>query len=95
MVKLPIIRSMMSVPGIRERFIEKARDIPADIILFDLEDSVATADKARAREIVKEVLPNFPKRGRMVFVRPNDLTTGLLEEDLEAVVQPGLDGIHL
>lgn len=95
MAKLPIIRSMMSVPGIRERFIEKARDIPADVILFDLEDSVAFADKPKAREIVRGVLPDFPKKGRMVFVRPNDLTTGLLEEDLDAIVQPGLDGIHL
>lgn len=86
---------MMSVPGIRERFIEKARDIPADIILFDLEDSVAFADKPKARGIVKDVLPTFPKKGRLIFVRPNDLTTGLLEEDLDAVVQPGLDGIHL
>jgi len=95
MAKLPIIRTMMSVPGIRERFIEKARDIPADVILFDLEDSVAFADKPRAREIVKGVLPEFPKKGRMIFVRPNDLSTGLLEEDLDAIVQPGLDGIHL
>lgn len=86
---------MMSVPGIRERFIEKAREIPADIILFDLEDSVAFADKPKARGIVKDVLPTFPKKGRLIFVRPNDLTTGLLEEDLDAVVQPGLDGIHL
>ncbi|MGK2966813.1 MAG: HpcH/HpaI aldolase/citrate lyase family protein [Tepidiformaceae bacterium] len=95
MARLPIIRSMMSVPGIRERFIEKAREIPADIILFDLEDSVAFADKPKARGIVKDVLPTFPKKGRLIFVRPNDLTTGLLEEDLDAVVQPGLDGIHL
>jgi citrate lyase subunit beta/citryl-CoA lyase len=95
MTRLPIIRSMMSVPGIRERFIEKAQDIPADIILFDLEDSVAWADKPKAREIVKDVIPGFPKKGRLVFVRPNDLTTGILEEDLDAVVRPGLDGIHL
>ncbi len=95
MVRLPIIRSIMSVPGIRERFIEKAQDIAADIILFDLEDSVAFADKPRARGMVKATLPNFPAKGRLIFVRPNDLSTGLLEQDLEAIVGPGLDGIHL
>jgi citrate lyase subunit beta/citryl-CoA lyase len=95
MLNLPIIRSMMSVPGIRERFIQKAEDIPADVILFDLEDSVGFAEKPQARAIVKGVIPTFPKKGRMVFVRPNDLTTGLLEDDLDAIVLPGLDGIHL
>lgn len=95
MTRPPIIRSIMSVPGIRERFIDKARDIPADIIVFDLEDSVAPADKPRARQMVRQVLPAFPPRGRLVFVRPNGLSTGLLEADLDAVVLPGLSGIHL
>ena len=46
-----ILRSMMSAPGIRERFIEKARAIPADILCFDLEDSVAWDDKPAARDL--------------------------------------------
>jgi citrate lyase subunit beta / citryl-CoA lyase len=92
---LPILRSILSVPGLRERFIEKARAVPADVILLDLEDSVPPARKAEARELVREVIPRFDKRSRLLFVRPNDLATGLLERDLDAVVQPGLDGIHL
>jgi citrate lyase subunit beta / citryl-CoA lyase len=90
-----IVRSILSVPGLRDRFIEKAASVPADIILFDLEDSVPPARKAEARERVRAALPNFDKRGRFVFVRPNDLATGLLELDLDAVVVPGIDGIHL
>ena len=86
---------MLSVPGLRERFIEKAQSVPADVILLDLEDSVPPARKLEARERVRAAIPRFDKRGRWLFVRPNDLSTGLLERDLEALVQPGLDGIHL
>lgn len=57
------IRSMLSVPGIRERFIDKAEQVRADAVLFDLEDSVAAADKAAARALVAARLPAFPKRG--------------------------------
>ena len=95
MHELPILRSMLSVPGLRERFIAKAAEIPADVILLDLEDSVPFASKAEARERVRAAIPEFDKRGRPLFVRPNDLATGLLEADLDAVVLPGLDGIHL
>ena len=91
----PVLRSMLSVPGIRERFIDKAKEIPADVILLDLEDSVAMADKAKARELVATVVPAFAKNGRLLYVRPNDLTSGLLEEDLAAIVGPALDGILL
>ena len=90
-----LIRSMLSVPGLRERFIENAQRVPADIILLDLEDSVPSARKREARELVQAALPKFVKGERRLFVRPNDLATGLLEADLDAVVQPQLDGIHL
>ena len=91
----PVLRSMLSVPGIRERFIDKAKGIPADVILLDLEDSVAMADKVKARELVATVVPAFAKNGRLLYVRPNDLTSGLLEEDLADIVGPALDGILL
>jgi citrate lyase subunit beta / citryl-CoA lyase len=90
-----ILRSILSVPGLRQRFIDKAADVPADVILLDLEDSVPSARKLEARERVRDAIPRFQKRGRRLFVRPNDLSTGLLEADLSAVVVPGLDGIHL
>ncbi len=90
-----ILRSILSVPGLRDRFIEKAARVPADVVLLDLEDSVPPARKAEARARIAGVVPGFDKRGRLLFVRPNDLATDLLELDLAAVVRPGLDGIHL
>ena len=90
-----MIRSILSVPGSSARFIAKAESVPADVIAFDLEDSVAPAEKAEARAAVARAVETFPKGRRQVYVRPNDLDSWLLEDDLAAVVRPGLDGIHL
>jgi citrate lyase subunit beta/citryl-CoA lyase len=73
----------------------KAEGVPADVIAFDLEDSVVPQEKAEARAAVAQAVGRFDKDGRLVYVRPNDLDSGLLEDDLAAVVGPGLDGIHL
>jgi citrate lyase subunit beta/citryl-CoA lyase len=91
----PLVRSILSVPGSSLRFIAKAESVPADVIAFDLEDSVAPQEKAKARAAVARAIDRFPKNGRLAYVRPNDLDSGLLEDDLAAVVRPGLDGIHL
>ncbi len=90
-----VMRSMLSVPGIRKRFIEKARAAEADVLCFDLEDSVAWDDKPAARDLLCRVLPDFPKRGRQVFVRINGYDTGLIEQELDAIVQTWLDGVSV
>ncbi len=90
-----VMRTMLSVPGIRERFIEKARGAPADVLCFDLEDSVAWDDKPTARALLARVLPEFPKRGRKIFVRTNGYDTGLIEQELDALAQPWLDGVSV
>ena len=86
---------MMGIPGIRPRFIDKARTIPADILCFDLEDSVAWSDKPSARNLIAEKLPDFPGNNRLIVVRVNGLETGLTEQDLDAVVHPWLDAISI
>lgn len=92
---MEIIRSLLFVPGTREKFIQKAPTVPADVICLDLEDSVPPAEKANAREMVKSFIPQMPRTGYRMYVRVNGLATGLLEEDLDAVVSPLLDGISL
>ncbi|MFC9614252.1 HpcH/HpaI aldolase/citrate lyase family protein [Streptomyces sp. NPDC056938] len=89
------LRSMLSVPGSSERFITNARGVQADAIAFDLEDSVAVADKEPARRLVAHAIPRFPRDGRELWVRPNALDSDLLEADLDAVVGPALHGLHL
>jgi citrate lyase subunit beta/citryl-CoA lyase len=73
--------------------IEKARNLPADVLVLDLEDSVPTAEKANARALVRDSLSGLALRGQRVFVRINSIASSLAEEDLEAVITAGIDGI--
>ena len=90
-----LVRSLLFVPSIVPRFIERAPTSGADIVCLDLEDSVPPAEKPKARQMAAEALASMPRTGYMMFVRVNGLHTGLLEEDLMAVVRPGLEGISL
>lgn len=88
----PLMRSVLTVPVIRERFIEKAPSSGADVICLDVEDSVPPAEKARARELAA-ALGSIPDGPYAKFVRINGPTSGLMEDDLAGVVRPGLDGV--
>jgi len=90
-----LIRSLLFIPAIQQRFIDRGPNAGADALCLDMEDSVPSGEKQRAREMLKETIPNIPRTGYLLFVRVNALDTGLLEEDLLAVVWPGLDGISL
>ncbi len=86
---------MLFVPGDQERMLRKARELPADALILDLEDGVAAKDKAVARQRVPETLADGFPSGLPIFVRPNGVATGMLEDDLLATVHPRLDGIVL
>ncbi|MBI4216379.1 MAG: HpcH/HpaI aldolase/citrate lyase family protein [Chloroflexi bacterium] len=75
--------------------IVKARSQPTDALVLDLEDAVIPTEKATARRLVKEALPRLEVKDKLVFVRVNSFASGLAEDDLRAVVCPGLDGISL
>ena len=92
---IPILRSILFVPAIVERFVTRAPETGADVICLDVEDSVPPAEKARAREMAAAAIDSMPRGDHAVFVRVNGLHTGLLEDDLTAVVRPGLDGVVL
>jgi citrate lyase subunit beta/citryl-CoA lyase len=72
------------VPGDRPRFHEKAQQIPADEVMFDLEDSVAPANKVSARSLVLESLQRFQFPGKTIAVRVNQTGTPWFEADLKA-----------
>jgi citrate lyase subunit beta / citryl-CoA lyase len=88
-----LFRSLIFVPGNSTRFIDKAKKLEADIICFDLEDSVPTNEKAAARKILADALTRRQEYSRPVYVRTNSPESGLVSADLKAVVQKGIDGI--
>jgi (3S)-malyl-CoA thioesterase len=61
-------RSVLYIPASRERALEKARELAADAIIFDLEDAVAPEEKVRARELLAQVLSSadYGTRARIV-----------------------------
>ena len=88
-------RSLLFVPGNRQDMIVKAKNLQADVLIFDMEDSVPMQEKEAAREIVASILPEFQELGRIVFPRPNSLDTGLLERDLASVIGPYIQGVTI
>lgn len=89
------LRTLLSVPAIRQNMIEKARSLPVDVLVLDLEDSVPAAEKAKARAIVADSIAGLALKGQKVFVRINSIHSGYGQQDLEAVIIDGIDGINL
>ena len=88
-----LFRSLIFVPGNNPRFLEKAKSIPADIVCFDLEDSVPDKEKQIARALISKKLKECKDFKSSVFVRTNSPQSGKIPNDLEKIVQKGLDGI--
>lgn len=88
-----LFRSLLFIPGNNFRFLEKAKTIPADILCFDLEDSVPTREKNNARKLIKTTLKLRNQYRSSVFVRINSPSSGLISDDLKSIVNDGLDGI--
>jgi len=86
-------RTLLFVPGNRERMLEKAPTLGADAILADLEDGVPEQEKEGGRRRLAAWLREAARGD--VLVRVNALDTGLTRADLDAVVAPGLAGILL
>lgn len=90
-----VLRSMLYVPGNSVRMAVKAATLPADAIIFDLEDAIPSADKETAGILTRDSIKLVKQRGIHVFVRVNSLTTGLTLKDLRYTVVKGLDGVMI
>ncbi|AIC16708.1 HpcH/HpaI aldolase/citrate lyase family protein [Nitrososphaera viennensis] len=88
-----MFRTLIFVPGANARFIEKAKALAADIICFDLEDSVPANEKETARKVIAGALAKRQEYQKPVYVRTNSPESGLIQADIEAVVQKGIDGL--
>src|SRR5690606_905756 len=77
-------RSVLYIPGSKERALEKARELDCDAVIFDLEDAVAPDEKANARALLARVLAEADFGGRALIVRVNGLDTGWGHADATA-----------
>lgn len=88
-----LFRSLLFVPGNNSRFLEKAKTIQADIVCFDLEDSITDSEKVNARNLIKDALKSRSQYAPDVYVRTNSPVSGKIPDDLEQIIQKGIDGI--
>ena len=90
------LRSMLFIPGDSDKKLAKVAQCGADAVILDLEDSVAPANKAAARDKVADFLRDFDRSvdgAPELWVRINPLDSGLAESDLAAIVPARPDGV--
>ena len=91
----PVVRSWLYVPGQRERMVVKSFELPADAVIYDLEDAVPIAEKQAARDLLTRVLggrdtASAPRR----YVRVNHPSrASVFEADLACAVELSVEGI--
>ena len=88
------MRSWLFVPGHRQRMIDKALGLPADVLIFDLEDGVPEAEKGVARSRVAAALDGA-RGGSRRFVRVHEAGSSELDADLQVIARAGLQGLVL
>ncbi|MHA6263406.1 HpcH/HpaI aldolase/citrate lyase family protein [Arenibacterium sp. CAU 1754] len=88
-------RSVLYIPASKERALDKARGLPVDAIIFDLEDAVTPDEKNNARETLKAALSEGGYGQRLKIVRINGLDTEWGRADAEAVRDMDADAVLL
>ncbi|OBK92358.1 citrate lyase [Mycobacterium asiaticum] len=86
-------RSALYLPGNKPRALEKAKALPADVLIFDLEDAVGPDSKAESRTQVRDAVSSGSYGPREVVVRINGLGTEWHDDDLVAAADSGAHGV--
>jgi citrate lyase subunit beta/citryl-CoA lyase len=89
----PRLRSVLYIPGANERALEKARDLPADALILDLEDAVAAGAKAEARRRVCDAVASGAYGTRSVTIRVNSIGTEWHADDVREAGAAGPSAI--
>lgn len=82
-------RSVLYIPGANERALDKAKELPADSLILDLEDAVAPESKQDARRRVCAAVTSSEYDRREIAIRVNALDTEWHDADLRATAQAG------
>lgn len=88
-------RSVLYIPGSKDRALDKARTLAVDAIIFDLEDAVAADEKVAARATLSEALQTGGYGNRTKIVRINGLDTEWGMDDAKAVAGMDADAVLL
>lgn len=86
-------RSLLYMPGVNARAHEKARSLPADGVILDLEDSVAPGEKANARAQIRHTIEAGGFGNREIAVRINGLESAFWKDDIASLAGLRLDAI--
>jgi citrate lyase subunit beta/citryl-CoA lyase len=86
-------RSALYLPGNKDRALEKGRTLPADVLIFDLEDAVGPDAKAESRTRVCEAISTGSYGPREIVLRINGLDTDWHDDDLAAAARSGAQGV--
>ncbi len=88
-------RSLLFIPGNRPNMIQNGLVLPADALIFDLEDSVLEEEKDAARTLVASALSSLDFGLKELVVRINEMSSPHALKDIEAVVPAGCESILL
>ena len=86
-------RSVLYVPGTNERALEKAKNLNVDVLIFDLEDSIAPQSKEIAREKINQIVSAGDFGNSEKIIRINGLGTSWGQDDLKFAVAAKPDGL--
>ncbi|MDF3412861.1 CoA ester lyase [Sulfitobacter sp. M57] len=89
------LRSVLYIPGSKDRALDKARGLACDAIIFDLEDAVTPEEKPAARATLAAALETGGYGNRFKVIRINGLDTPWGAEDAAAAAKMGADAILL
>ena len=90
-----VLRSLLFVPGNQPSMMEKAMGLKPDAFIPDLEDSVPADEKSNARDVTAAHIEGLAAEGVKVIPRVNSMDTGIMEEDLAALVGPHIYGVSV
>lgn len=88
-----LMRSLLFVPAHNEKLMQSAITVDADVLLFDIEDSVQPIEnKQKARDLVVKKVQEGLYKGRCIFPRINDRESGQLLKDVTQLTIEGITG---